>query len=489
MILLASMLTVAGMAGAAGDGRPDVRWRGFNLLGMFVKGHSPGHFVEEDFRLINEWGFNFVRLPMDYRFWIKDGDWERIDVEKVAPVDQAVAYGKAHRIHVQLCFHRAPGYTVAKPPEARDLFSDAEALRVCARHWAFFARRYKGIPSSELSFNLFNEPGDQTEEAYEKVASALVAAIRAEDPSRFIVADGLKWGSRPVPALYGLGIGQAMRGYTPMSVSHYLASWVGTPSEPPEWPLPPLAKSPLYGPMKKPWDTPLVIADVPAGRIALELDVMSGPCTYRVEANGKTVLERELVPSVDDPANWTNAVYKTEWNITQGRYLGTLEAALPDGAKRLAVSIPKGDWAGVRSLTLTAPDGRAARLKFGQDWGKTNAVWRFAGFGEGFLPPEGKLDGTAYLNKAVFDAAKDASDKGVFVMVGEFGAFQHTPHDLTLRWLEDNLKIWKANGWGWAMWEFRGSFGVMDSKRKDVAYEEFNGHQLDRKMLQLLQKY
>jgi len=33
---------------------------------------------------------------------------------------------------------------------------------------------------------------------------------------------------------------------------------------------------------------------------------------------------------------------------------------------------------------------------------------------------------------------------------------------------------------------FRGSFGVLDSGRKDVAYEDFRGHKLDREMLDLL---
>jgi len=75
------------------------------------------------------------------------------------------------------------------------------------------------------------------------------------------------------------------------------------------------------------------------------------------------------------------------------------------------------------------------------------------------------------------------------VMVGEFGAYQYTPHDVVLRWMEDMLINWKEMGWGFAMWNFQGSFGILDSGRSDVAYEDFHGHKLDRKMLQLLQKY
>ena len=52
------------------DGRPSVRWRGFNLLEMFIKGKNanPREFLESDFRMMHGWGFNFARLPMDYRF-------------------------------------------------------------------------------------------------------------------------------------------------------------------------------------------------------------------------------------------------------------------------------------------------------------------------------------------------------------------------------------------------------------------------------------
>jgi len=39
---------------------------------------------------------------------------------------------------------------------------------------------------------------------------------------------------------------------------------------------------------------------------------------------------------------------------------------------------------------------------------------------------------------------------------------------------------------GLALWDLRGSFGIVDSGRSDAAYEFFDGHQLDRKMLELL---
>lgn len=75
------------------------------------------------------------------------------------------------------------------------------------------------------------------------------------------------------------------------------------------------------------------------------------------------------------------------------------------------------------------------------------------------------------------------------VHVGEWGAYQHTPHAVALAWMRDLLELWEAQGWGWAMWNLRGPFGPLDSGREDVAYEDFRGHQLDRAMLDLLQAH
>ena len=336
------------------DGRPAARWRGFNLLEMFHmgRGAKPGEFLESDFRMMHEWGFNFARLPMDYRFWIVDGDWNRIDESAVAHIDRAISLGRKWGVHVQVCMHRCPGYTVARPRESRDLFTDPEAQRVCAMHWAYFAKRWKGISNEALSFNLFNEPPNVSEEKYAPVVRLLVDAIRREDPKRFIILDGIAWGRRPLKAAYGLaGVGQATRGYEPSSVSHYLAPWVGTPSAKPAWPLQ---------------------LDAPADA--------SRPCRYA------------------DP-------------------------------------------------------------------------------------------GREYLYRRMFVQWDEALANGTFVMAGEFGVWKMTPHDIALDVIEDYLSLWKERNMGWALWNLRGDFGILDSGRADVKYEDYKGHKLDRKLLELLRRY
>jgi len=79
--------------------------------------------------------------------------------------------------------------------------------------------------------------------------------------------------------------------------------------------------------------------------------------------------------------------------------------------------------------------------------------------------------------------------KGVPVHVGEWGCFNKTPHDVAIAWMTDLLSLWKEVGWGHAMWNLRGAFGVLDSGREDVEYEDYKGHKLDRKMLELIKEH
>ena len=70
--------------------------------------------------------------------------------------------------------------------------------------------------------------------------------------------------------------------------------------------------------------------------------------------------------------------------------------------------------------------------------------------------------------------------------MGEWGVFNRTPHAVTLAFMRDYLDLWREAGWGWALWNLRGGFGVLDSQREDVKYEDFRGHKLDREMLEVL---
>ena len=94
------------------DWKPPVRWRGFNLLGMFrapTEGLAPdprvaGCFPEWEFEALGEWGFNFARLPLDYRALTTGDDWTNLDEAKLALVDgqRTVAVAVDAELHLNV---------------------------------------------------------------------------------------------------------------------------------------------------------------------------------------------------------------------------------------------------------------------------------------------------------------------------------------------------------------------------------------------------
>ena len=80
-------------------------------------------------------------------------------------------------------------------------------------------------------------------------------------------------------------------------------------------------------------------------------------------------------------------------------------------------------------------------------------------------------------------------EKGIGVHCGEGGCFSKTPHAVFLAWFGDVLDILTGGNIGHALWNFRGSFGILDSERTDVVYTDWYGHKLDSKLLELLKKH
>ncbi|MCC6287563.1 MAG: cellulase family glycosylhydrolase [Chitinophagaceae bacterium] len=100
--------------------------------------------------------------------------------------------------------------------------------------------------------------------------------------------------------------------------------------------------------------------------------------------------------------------------------------------------------------------------------------------------------GNQYLNRQMLeDFYKpwiDIMQKGVGVHCGECGCWNKTPHKVFLSWFGDVLNILTNAGIGYALWNFIGDFGIIDSGREDVEYIDWYGHKLDKALLDLLQK-
>jgi endoglucanase len=367
------------------------RWYGFNLLEYFSTDpdwmkyfpyNNDGMFREDDFRWIRDWGFNWVRLPMDYRFWTAP-DLLTINEKQVEPIDRAIRLGEQYGVHVNVCLHRAPGLCIldtmdekltgiAITKEKTNVFGDPHTFDAFVHQWTFFADRYKGISSQKLSFNLVNEPvvlPTKSEWAemekhgpvatkdlfrpeflqahandYTRLAKASADAIRARDPQRLVVTDGYPGGGSPIPDLFSSGMLQSCHTYNPIQVTHHNCEWVrgilSGSEPPPTWPL--------------------------------------------KDDKGKVVGDRQILGKNFHP------------------------------------------WAGLAT-------------------------------------------------------------EAVPIHFGEMGCYKHTPPDVVLAWFNDTLDVVGQLNSGWALWNFRGPFGVLDTERPATKFENWQGHKLDRPLLTLLQ--
>ncbi len=352
------------------------RWRGFNLLDFytsrpltFPRQNSRNMSNEEDFKWMSDWGFDFVRIPVQYPCYINfdpGPDKEKkvtpeqvlsFNEQAVEEIEKLVYMANKYGMHVSLNLHRVPGFCInAGFNEPYNLWKDDEAQQALYTHWGMWAKRFKGVSGKQLSFDLINEPcfredmNDQygsrkaiPGEVYRKIVRGCLDAILKHNSERLVLADGNNGGSSVTPELNDLKVAQSCRGYWPGEVSHYRAPWV-----------------------------------------------------------------------------WKN----------------------PDDAP-----VP---------------------------------VW------------PGSIKGKEYSRKSLEDFYRpwiELVGKGVGVHCGECGCYRETPHEVFLAWISDVLGILTENQIGWAFWNFKGDFGVLNSGRKDVGYEDWHGQKLDRKMLEVLQKH
>lgn len=472
-------------------------WRGFNLL--FMLDHSDtynSHFyppLEEEYAMISELGFNFVRLPVDYRIWTRPWDWEYIDGEKLQWLDQAIMYARKYNIHVMLCLHKAPGHSDGRP----DLITDPESLRVCAHHWAYLARRYKGIPSKELSFNLFNEPRwHVTDEQYLHVVKTLAEAIWSEDPDRFIVADGLDVASRPVSAIKELGIPLAARGYEPVNVSHYGASWhPDSPLYPmPSWPqtyLPGI----LYGPIKRnltgPWTLEFEEPLASDYRFGIKIREVSDSIRLVVKADGRVVFDWS-VKCTGGEGEWESYYYDRQYDLYRNLFDKFYYAVLPQGTQKVTVEAVEGDWVSFYEVVISPESGGGVAYTIPvapHVWGQKIGDIRLHASGEVTPFDEKYWHDIDWLRTHVYGDWKEFADSGGAVMIGEFGGALKAPHDVVLRWMDDLLTAFNEYGFPWALWSLRGENGILDTERPDAEYIDFHGHKLDVKMYEVLKRH
>ena len=447
------------------------RWRGFNLLEKFTLQDNQ-RYQEWDFDFMAEFGFDFARLPCDYRIWtVAPGNYRE---QPLREIDQAITWARQRSIHVSLNLHRAPGYCVNPPPEPLSLWADNaggdEARRQFADQWRMFAERYKGIPSSDLSFNLLNEPPNISPQTYLRAMTAAIRAIREVDASRLIIADGLNYATQPAPELNALMVAQSVHHYQPLFVTHYRAEWVnGSTTWPaPEWPIVAAINQYLYGDKHPHLRSALVLQGDFWGADTAQLRIEEAPAPARliIRANDTVVFDQIVTQPEVITAGLSKLTREIRFEVVEGDWLRFSEIRihpLPIVDEGVMVLKPDSLDRGVRQTLLKVGMLGHLTTAHGLERYDQSQLWRDYG---------------AHW--------KAFADSGIGLHVGEWGVYRFTPHAVTLAFMRDSLDLFRQAGLGWALWNLRGSFGVLDSDRADVSYEPHRGRRLDRQMLELL---
>ena len=98
------------------------------------------------------------------------------------------------------------------------------------------------------------------------------------------------------------------------------------------------------------------------------------------------------------------------------------------------------------------------------------------------------MDGTPIIALGdLHETLETAESEQIPVMVGEFGVYNKTPHDVTLAYLSDVVTLFNSYQIGYTLWNLTGSFGIIDSDRSDCTYTFYRNKQLDQEMTNILQ--
>ena len=160
-------------------------WKGAGNSARKDGRHTQQEFMEADIAFLAENGFNFTRVFFGFttlRYPDYPAEVLLVNEEELLGLDRLIAWGMEYDVHIQLAMVDTPSDL-----ESFDL-SEEEWGNVKA-YWEMLTRRYAGIPSRYLSFDLANELQPKDENITEATAQMkeIVGALRRIDEDRVLL--------------------------------------------------------------------------------------------------------------------------------------------------------------------------------------------------------------------------------------------------------------------------------------------------------------
>ncbi len=184
--------------------------------------------TEPDFAQIAGWGFDHVRLPVDFNLF------QREDGSLIEPgfvrLDRAAALAEKYGLKLVLDLHKTQGFSFDAGENEAGFFDSMRYQELFCQLWEAFAKRYGSKPE-QIVFELLNEVTDREFiSAWNRIAHVCICRIRQFAPDTMILVGSYhNNGAREVPALDPPDDDRVIYNfhcYEPLEFTHQGAFWV-----------------------------------------------------------------------------------------------------------------------------------------------------------------------------------------------------------------------------------------------------------------------
>ena len=187
-----------------------------------------GFITEPDFAQIARWGFDHVRLPVDYNV-VQNADGTMKE-DGLRRIENAVTLARKYGLNLVLDLHKTQGFSFDAGEHEAGFFESEAYQEKFYTVWESFAERFGG-DSAHVAFELLNEV---TEAVYlpvwKRVSRECVRRIRLRAPETLILLGSYHHNSaQTLPELdapYDARVLYNFHLYEPLSFTHQGAYWV-----------------------------------------------------------------------------------------------------------------------------------------------------------------------------------------------------------------------------------------------------------------------
>lgn len=197
--------------------------------------HFETFITKDDISRIADWGFNHVRLPIDYPVLEDDAKPGVYHESGFAYLDRCLTWCQDKGLRLIFDMHNAPGYSFtntleAEKIEGNNLFTTPSTQQRLINLWAAITCRYFSEAEDALAFELLNEVVLPESNPWNRLAQQAIDHIRGIDSQRLIVVGGNNYNAvnelsniQLLPDPYLL---HTFHFYEPMVITHQKAPWV-----------------------------------------------------------------------------------------------------------------------------------------------------------------------------------------------------------------------------------------------------------------------